>query len=204
MADNPLAKKHQARGFTLVELLIAISIFSIMAVIASTVLFTVFNARDKTTQHAVALSDLQIAFVLIEKDFMQIVNKPLLTATKLQNPIEGLENSISFSRGGMINPLYKKQRSTLSRVSYQLQSSKLLRNNIPALDSRQPIPTKPEVVLKEVTDLQFEYIDQNNAPQSQWLTTSLPKAIRITIEHKQWGKLSQIYQISQSYHEKLN
>ncbi len=172
------------KGFTLIEILIAISIFSIMAVIASSVLYTVFNARDRTTEHATALSQLQIAFVLIERDLTQIVNRPVTTHTSKENALVGLAHTISFSRGGIINPLFKNKESSIGRVKYFLKNKQLIRDYDMAVDRNKSSKTNSEVLLDQVTALDFNFIDKNSQSLSQWYDQALPKAVRITIGHK--------------------
>lgn len=192
-------KRWNAMGFTLVEILIALSIFSIMAVITSTVLFSVFNARDRTTEHAVRLSQLQITFILIERDLTQIVNRPIRTATNLENALLGQIDTLSFSRGGMINPLFKKKQSSLARVRYSLKNQQLIRQNEMAVDRSTSTEPYTEVLLNNVEQLKFNYIDKNGQKQQQWYDKKLPKAVRITIQHKYWGELSQIYALTQAH-----
>ena len=185
------------KGFTLIELLIAISIFSIMAVVASTVLFTVFNAREQTTEHAIQTSELQIAFVLIERDLTQIVNRAIQTSTTLENAVTGGQDKLTFSRGGIINPLFKNARSTLSRIEYSLKDRSLIRSSTFLADKISNPVAKEEVLLKQVNSLTFQFIDKNGQPQPQWYDKNLPKAIRVTLTHKKWGKISQIYALNQ-------
>lgn len=192
-------------GFTLIEILIALTIFSIMATITSSVLYAVFQSRDKTISHAVKLSEVQMAFVLIERDLTQIVNHPIKTALTKESAVLGEENIIHFTRGGIVNPLNSKKESTFNRVIYLLENGIFLRKNQMAVNTNQTISHYEKILLTDITELRFNYIDANNQVLSHWYNKKLPKAIRITIKTKQWGKLSQIYSLpqSRSYYEKF-
>ncbi len=196
MRDIP--KRLGKAGFTLIEILIALSIFSIMAVMSSTVLYTTFNARDKTTEHAIRLSKLQVAMVLIERDFSQIVNQPISVASISQAGVVGLSEEIKFSRGGVINPLFEEKRSTIGRVKYFLDNNKLIRSSSVAINRAKQLTSQTEVLLSNVLELKFEYINKNGLVQQQWYNKELPKAIRISLQLDDWGKISQIYVLSQS------
>lgn len=197
--------RKQATGFTLVEILIALTIFSIMAAITSSVLYTVFNAREKTTYHAQQLSQLQLAFVLIERDFSQILFKGIKTYEGKQPSVLGLENDIRFSRGGIMNPLSEKKQSSLNRIHYYVVDNKLVRESEAAINRDITITPNQQILLEEVKQIRFEYINETQMAQNQWYQKKLPYAIRISIDHDYWGKLSQIYMLNQSreYHAKI-
>lgn len=186
------------RGFTLIEVIIALSIFSIMAVISSTVLYTTFNARDKTMEHSVRLSKLQVAFVLIERDLSQIVNRPVTIHSIAHASVIGLIDKINFSRGGNINPLFEKKISSIMRVQYYLNNNNLIRSNEMAVDRAEPKAPQTEIIIRDVLELKFEYINKDGRVTEQWYTNNLPKAIRLTLNLKDWGKISQIYALKQS------
>lgn len=192
-------------GFTLIEILISLSIFSIMAVICTTVLFSVFNARDNTTKHAVELRELQIAFVLIERDLTQIIQRQVTSTKGIENAVQGLNDQLTFSRGGVINPLSNQKKSTISRVYYHLNSKhNLQRDSTMAVDAIKVNNTFKENILSNVSQIAFQYIDKDKQTKEQWFDKQIPLAIRITIIHKIWGKVSQIYTLSQAhqYYEK--
>lgn len=176
--------KRRNRGFTLFEVLIALVIFAIIAVIATSVLYTVFNARDKTTAYAVRLSELQIAMVLIERDITQIVNRNVnLTKT-----------SIEFTRGGLMNPLGYEKRSTLIRVQYQFMSNVLTRStNSNTLKFPENNNDQTETLLTNLKSLSFKYIDKRFQTHDEWHAKELPIAMRVTITLSDWGEISELY-----------
>lgn len=180
------------RGFTLIEVLIALSIFSIMAVMCTSVLFTVFSSKDKTTEHADRLNDIQVAMVLIEQDITQIVVQPLaLQQTQLE-----------FSRGGMINPSTSKALSSLARVKYTLTDNQLERRSN-ALNQQMNKPSKitqSSVVLHHVDKFKLSYIDKHLQVHDLWRSNKLPYGIRITLTLKDFGEVSELFLLPQSAH----
>jgi general secretion pathway protein J len=181
-------------GFTLIEILIALTIFSIMAVMGTTVLYSVFSARDRTTEHAVRLSDIQIAMVLLDRDITQILDAPL----QLDN------NAMEFTRGGMVNPLAAKKRSTLLRVSYSLHDKTLVRtinrlNQVIGTMRRDDI-TLP--LLKKVDKLDITYMDKRYQTHQTWRARQLPNAIRITLSLDDFGEISELYLLPHTTHLK--
>ena len=62
-------------GFTLMELLIAITVFAILSTITYSGLKTVLDTEQQTSQHMELLSQVQIALNLIQRDIEQAVSR---------------------------------------------------------------------------------------------------------------------------------
>ena len=60
------------KGFTLLEVLIAIAIFAILSLAAYEVLHGVLRSSEISKQHSESLTELQRAMMIIEQDFSQI------------------------------------------------------------------------------------------------------------------------------------
>ncbi|MCQ8131101.1 PulJ/GspJ family protein, partial [Methylomonas rivi] len=67
---------NRAGGFTLLELLVAMAIFAIMAVMAYGGLKTVIDTRRATQAKAAQLRQLQQALYLLNEDLQQAVSRP--------------------------------------------------------------------------------------------------------------------------------
>ncbi len=186
------------RGFTLIEIMMALLIFAIMAAICSKVLFNAFNSREKTNKQALALAQLQIAQAFIDNDLSQIVSRYINQGTTYLPILEGNKSELSFSRGGITNPFAKEKRSTLTRVKYMLSGHQLIRQSSPFIDS---VSKKPEdmIMAKDVESLEFAYLDKHLQAQSDWKLLNLPKAIRITIKFKTFGEISRLYVLPNGY-----
>ena len=65
------------RGFTLLELLIAIAIFSIIASFAYAGLNVVLDTKQQTDEHLEALSTMQLGLHLLQMDIEQTVDRPI-------------------------------------------------------------------------------------------------------------------------------
>ncbi len=63
-----------ARGFTLLEVLVAMAIFAIMSVVAYGGLRAVLTADRVTQVHAQRLADLQVTLSVLERDLAQVVS----------------------------------------------------------------------------------------------------------------------------------
>ena len=193
------------QGFTLIEVMIALLIFAIMAVIATTGLSTVLKSRDLARSNAERLAKLQIAMVIMQNDFTQMINRRIINNKGALIPaIISQQNYAEFTRAGYLNPLMALQRSTLQRVAYEFNNNKLIRITWPVLDRAPDTKPMQRVLLKNVTHMQIRYLDTKNRFYTSWpppQTTAtqnknqLPKAVEISINIAKWGSIQRIFVI---------
>ncbi len=192
---------NHKNGFTLLEILIALFIFSIVSMILVSALHTVFNSQSATAKHAATLTKLQMAFLLMSRDFEQVINRPVTNAKGIvEGPFLGTPDTVTFTHGGVANPFGSLQRSTLQRTQYFLDKEHLVRSIWPVLDQVQKTLPNDRILLRSITALRFEYLDnqgqfQNNWPPPDQKQTVLPRAVRVIITLEKGGILSQLYRI---------
>ncbi|MGB9430218.1 MAG: type II secretion system minor pseudopilin GspJ [Gammaproteobacteria bacterium] len=197
------------RGFTLVELLVAVAIFAVVAALAYGGLDSVISQREQTTGVMNRLRTVQQAISIMTRDFSQLdprqVRDPLggtLLAALISTP-QNLP-PVTFTRGGWSNPL-ADVRSTEERVAYQLDDDKLLRLSWPELDNvPQTQPTK-QVLLTHVTAFDLRFMDSTDQWQEQWpplnatasaYLAQLPLAVEVDITLKDWGRITRIIEVA--------
>jgi general secretion pathway protein J len=188
----------QPKGFTLLEILIALFIFTIVSVIMVTALHTVLNSQAATDKQAQRLTELQTAMILMANDFEQTINRPITSSKDSIDSFIGTPNSVTFTHAGLANPLGELQRSTLQRVQYSLNKEHLLRLTWPVLEQTTKTQPSQRILLNNVDDLRFEYLNEKGVFQHNWPTAdnksdALPNAVRVTFNINHWGKMSQVY-----------
>lgn len=195
---------NNKRGFTLLEILIALFIFSIVSMIMVGALHTVFNSQSNTAKHADAITKLQIAFLLMSHDLEQTIDRQVTNAKGIaEGPFIGTHDTVTFTHAGFANPLGSQLQSTLQRTAYSLQNESLVRSVWPVLDQTQKTLPSYRTLLHSVTELRFEYLDskgkfQNNWPIENQQQEPIPRAIRVTITLKNWGTLTQLFLMPQT------
>src|SRR5579872_3387313 len=168
-----LAKK----GFTLLEIIIALFIFSIVSIIVVSALHNVLSTQSASAKKAERLSQLQIALLMLSRDMEQVINRPVTNASGAPEGFIGALHSVTFTRAGLENPFGQLQRSTLQRIRYQLNNGKLQRLTWGPLDQTAAAKPDTKFLLDSVTDLQFEYLDKNRNFQKIWPPPDQPRAI---------------------------
>lgn len=110
---------RRQQGVTLLELLIAMSLFALIAAASYRVLAVVADAQDLTEHYADRLGTLRRAMAVMQRDMDQVVNRPYRDNNlKLVEAVRfGGQYPVLLTRAGYSNPL-QESRSTLLRVAY--------------------------------------------------------------------------------------
>jgi len=198
-------KRIQAsRGFTLFELLVATSIFAIISYMGYSGLMQVMNARVHTGAMEARLAELQLAFLHLERDVQQSVNRPIrdLYGTT-RAPLVGDELGdfrLELTRTGRRNPA-QASRSVMQRVAYMIEDENLLRVAWPVLDQAQDTTASRTTILTAVTRLEIRYLDQTSNWSNAWpplqlkagALAGLPRALTIRLELEDVGVIERIF-----------
>lgn len=111
-----------AAGLTLLEVLIALSIFSLIGVASYRVLNTTIASQRIGAALSTELSKVQKTMIVVDKDLQQIISR-LIRTTKTQVADYLLVNHekypLEFTRGGRGNPL-ELSRSSMTRIAYDV------------------------------------------------------------------------------------
>jgi general secretion pathway protein J len=128
----------QQRAFTLIEVLVAMIIFAIMAVMSYRALAGVLDSREQLEAEAKKWRDLSLFFTRLEQDMAATLNRPVRSIDDIfqqalvVNPDSRAEATLTFTRGG-----YVGAEGTLAapqRIAYRLKDNTLELLLMPHLD----------------------------------------------------------------------
>ena len=199
------------RGFTLVEIMIAVLISAILAVMAFEAMQQALNNRERVRAASDRVRAVQNAMRTFVQDFSQITPRPV------REPLGGefqpavlarttTSTEVSLTRGGWMNPA-GLSRSTLQRVRYAMREGKLYREYWMVLDaSLEPQPLSKEL-LSGVKSFRLRFMNDgrnwqegwppaslSNPPGEQWMRWR-PIAVEVTLELEDWGKLTRLIEV---------
>ncbi|MFW2373975.1 MAG: type II secretion system minor pseudopilin GspJ [Gammaproteobacteria bacterium] len=195
------------QGFTLIEVLIAMSIFAILSVMAYGGLEQVMKNRSQTEESLLRLRQIQLTMIKMQRDFEQLVTRdgrdelggilPALSTGQTSDPL------IQFTRNGWRNPA-KLTRSHLQRVAYSLDEDKLIRISWPYVDRAQDAQALETELLDNVEDVSIRIMNNKQEWETSWpslgisgtSTQSPAIAIEITLKLHDWGDIIRLYRIS--------
>jgi general secretion pathway protein J len=187
-------------GFTLLEILVALFVFTILSMMMTGALRSVINTQSGTERSAARIRDLQIALVRMSRDVEQIVNRPVRNANGSEaSAFFGTPKGFAFTHGGLAGSGQRHQ--VLQRTQYSYNQRGLWRLVWDVLDQapNSPKPSQREV-LANVNAAKFEYLDDKHAAHGEWPVSGsssqpLPRAVRITLTITDWGTIRQTYVI---------
>ncbi len=194
-----------SKGFTLLEVLIAIAIFAMLSLTAYQVLQGVLRSGEISKEHSESLTQLQRAMLIIEQDFTQIVARTsrdesgeqdkLRVITAGSSLFDSEDQGIEFNRLGWQNPLGLLPRSNILRVRYRLQEGQLQRLYFLYPDLVAGQEPEVQVLLNNIEKLSFRF--WNNGWQSTWEPEKkLPTGIEINFTSKHYSEIRRVFLIS--------
>ena len=195
-------RRHSYVGFTLLEILVALSIFAIIGVISSQLMSQTVRANEKLTDRGVRLTEVHRAMQAIQRDLMQLTDRSIRDEYGDSRPplLIGTDGTIEFSRSGWRNPL-KLPRAEVQRVAYRWQDNKLLRGYWTVLDRVQDSEPVHQTLLTDVERVEFFALDVSGNEYMFWPDPSSATAqqalggIIMRIEMAPFGVVERVWEV---------
>ncbi|HMY39498.1 MAG TPA: type II secretion system minor pseudopilin GspJ, partial [Marinagarivorans sp.] len=195
------------RGFTLIEVLIAIVIMAIIATLTGQALHTATTSSDATNDAVKRLNSVDRTWTLLEADLRNTLPRAIVPS--MGEPIPPLIANRSSDywlrvfRGGVVNPLHAP-RSELVRIGYRLTDNVLWRDtwvNIASLDERDALKQK---LMTDVKDIVIRVLSNSatSLAAGPWLqdwpasgvqANQLPRALEVTIQTEDYGEMKRLF-----------
>ncbi|WP_082560151.1 MULTISPECIES: type II secretion system minor pseudopilin GspJ [unclassified Brevundimonas] len=185
-------------GFTLVEVLVSLMIFAMIAAAGAAVLGVTIDNRFAVKAASDRVGDLQRMRGLLRTDLGQAtgrrsrgptgrpVPQPMVGATAPGDPI------LVLTRAGWSNP-GEQARPSLQRVEYRLVGDRLERRVSSHLDGARPGP--PQVLYRGVRDVTVGFVRDGEAAPAfiSSIDRPLPDAVRIGMTVQGYGRIDQLF-----------
>ncbi|WP_101757511.1 type II secretion system minor pseudopilin GspJ [Oceanicoccus sp. KOV_DT_Chl] len=201
---------NASHGFTLVEVLLAMVITSLIALLAYSGLSTSINAAEVHEKQARQIAEIQLPLTVIERDIRHAVARSIKDEYgDTQAPLKGgafNDYPLILTRSGWDNPR-QLPRSDLQRVRYYLQGDELWRESWSVLDRLSEADGQQRtLLLKSVENLQLAFLDSGSSSSQvspiggEWVDewdnpSTLPRAIEIKLELENFGEVRRVYSI---------
>ncbi len=192
-----------ARGFTLVEMLVAMVAFSILVAAAIGILSLTLRNKQVFKQSSEVMQELQVARAIMKADLGQLAPRSIRDsyggrphASFGKRATDGNNVLLSFVRRGWDNPAGEEARSSLQYVEYILEGGDLIRRTRPYLD---PTPGTPAVTTRlfvGVGAVKIAFLSGNQWSDDWRPVTSnadLPKALAVTVAIAGLGDIRQAF-----------
>lgn len=199
--------KHH-RGFTLLELLVAIGIFALISGIAYGSLTRMMTDRERLQTEQAFWSRLSLTFTRLEEDLSQARERSVRDVIGFTQPaFRGQPTdtralappSMEFTRGGVLT-FSDGARSDLQRVAYRLVDGTLQRLTWPVLDLGPQTEAAETPLLNDVEEFRVRFYAPAGAWLDVWPTEGisdlLPRGVEVKITLKGRGEFTRLFLIN--------
>ncbi len=158
-------RANNQAGFTLVEVLIAMFIFSLITAGSMSALSSALAGKAALSQRVSDMTDVEMARILIKSDLSNLVLVPKRDAFGGTEPnivSGGFENLLDFTRAGRQNPGGLEARGDLERVVYIFEDGRFIRRALGQVFPAPDTAVRERVLLSGLLscDIRFHYGDQ--------------------------------------------
>lgn len=190
------------KGFTLVEMMVALLIFGLVSAAGVAIMSFSVDNQQVVRAHSHRLAELQRARLALKSDLAQAAQRPVRdpAGRAAVRSFSGGEQQVGgpllqLVRRGWDNP-DAAPRASLQAVEYRLHDGRLERRARPALDGAEPGP--PQILLTGVREGRVAFL-----VRGQWIETlpngpqqPLPQAVRLDLLLEDYGPLSQVFLVT--------
>jgi general secretion pathway protein J len=197
------------RAFTLIEVMVAMAVFAILAAFAYGTLSQTILSAEILSERMDRLQALQRTMRLLGDDLQQLAPRPVRDELG-DNFRPALDTNfqsgfaLELTRSGWSNPVVLP-RSTLQRVGYRMEDDELVRYHWYSLDrtlSNEPVGV---VLLDGVEGMEFRFLSGVDNYSDQWPPQNRPgglgarqrpRAVEVTLRLAEEGEIVRLIEVA--------
>jgi len=201
--------RQHNKGFTLIEVLVALAVFGVMTMLAYSALGSTLSNAEYLSNRMDRLQAVQRAIRYLSTDLFQTAPRSVRTelgdsfSPALQTSFSS-EYALELTHGGWGNPA-GLPRGTLQRVAYRLENDELVRYHWNVLDRTYANEPVAAVLLDDVESLIFRYFDASGELSEVWPPQdpsggvglrARPRAVEIVLTLADQGEIRRLLEIA--------
>lgn len=202
-------QRGMPRGFTLIEVLVALAIFAILAALSYGALGQTLASAELLNDRMDRLQALQRTIRIVSEDFMQLSPRPVRAeigsragATLDTDFQSGF--ALQLTHGGWNNPI-ALPRGTLQRAAYRIEDDELVRYHWRVLDrtfNNEPIGV---ALIDGVETIVFRFLQANGEWTEQWppqnqagpqASRDRPRAVELVLNLTGEGEIRRLLEVA--------
>ncbi|WP_231639292.1 type II secretion system minor pseudopilin GspJ [Sphingomonas profundi] len=194
-----LSQRSAEHGFTLIELMVALFVFGLLAAAGVALLGFSARAQGAAGEKLAEIAAIRRVSAILTADLAQAAPRISRSASgAAQVAFFGSAGgdrqvALAFVRRGWENP-YGAPRASLQKVQYRLVGDRLERSAAPMLDGAEPGP--PAVIIRGVRSMSLRY-RLGGEWRERWDATradAVPRAVEMVLDIDGIGPVRQVFQ----------
>lgn len=162
---------RRSSGFTLLEVLIATSIFALISVITFQGIRSAMTVQDRVEKRARDMVEMQLVWTVLFQDFVNMARRPVREEGRAElypafdmDP-EDSDCVVSFTRAGL--PPSSALPAGMQRLAYCIRDSDLYRAVWPVLDRSGTTEVQESLLMEDVSEFTVETIPDDFDPEQE-------------------------------------
>ena len=200
-------KSTRIGGFTLLEIMVAIAIFAVLAAAAYAGMNSIVRAQIAVRESSTALDAVSRALARFEKDLAQAYSRSARGAYgTIESALVGDSNSLSVTTMA-IAANATGPSATPVRVRHTLAAGRWLRTQTAALDLAPNTPESTRLILDDFSGASLRYLDAQLIEHDRWPPANaalegaspdkLPRAVELRLTSKRFGEIRRLVALSE-------
>ncbi len=200
---------EKVRAFTLIEVLVSLAIFSILATLAYGALSQTLSSAELLNARMDRLQAIQRTMRLLSEDLQQLSPRPIRDElgdgigpaldTDFQSGF-----ALELTHGGWSNPIVLP-RGTLQRSAYRIEEDELIRYHWMVLDRTLANEPVSVALLDGVDSILFRFLQADGEWTEQWPPSNRPgalgrrlrpRAVEIILDLADEGEISRLLEVA--------
>lgn len=191
--------RAKERGFTLLEAMVALTLVASLGIASAMMLNHSLSTEEKIEHRSNQLKQLQLALWLTRQDIEQMISRvgrDSLGDFRRSTLSQQDDIALEFFRAGRRILIEKPHSSSVQRVRYRVEGSKLIRETSNILDPVEQSSWRQQELLPDLKTISFKFFVNGrwytNWPANSNYQSLLPSAIEISLSTERYDKISQI------------
>jgi general secretion pathway protein J len=190
----------RARGFSLIELVVALAVFAALAAAAYGGLAAIARTRGALAAQQDRFAAVTRAVSAMERDLRQTISRPVRGNNGADQPaLFGRADSLELTRLGYANPL-AEPRSHLERVVYGVDRGGLRRGRYAVLDRAPDSAPIMRDLLARTRELRLRYYGSDGVWRDAWPAdaqqpAALPRAVEFRFVLDDLGEIRRVVEL---------
>lgn len=207
------ARRLDGRGFTLLELLVALSIFAIMTAMAYSGLNSALTAETKLDDAKIRIKNIAFFFNYFDRQLKSFAKKTMQKGTAkipamfsgdlTQYAQEGeKKEETAEEKDKAPEPLIvficmgsSLEGGMVKRVGYRINKKKVELMMWPGIDIEKESKPESHLILDNVEKFAIKYLNKDKAWQSSWGDVDPPRAVQVILQVAGEGEMNRIFSL---------